>query len=1086
VVRSLLGFRAEGFNVNIKTIWIGVCLLAVAGIPFSRLKAQTTANIEGTVTNVSGAPTPNVKVQLNNEATNQTTTAMTDSNGHYRFSGVPVGRYRVQTEGAQPVEWDVQTGGSNIVNLTLTNSQPAIATDTVTSTAIPLQLKNAQIEHSWNGWMVKQIPEANLLTKDGQGFGGYNLGITSEAVATVMSVARGLAAGGQGPLSNNFSFDGTDNNNKAQPGPLVYIPNTATLETSLFENQATPVFGHTMGGKFNTNSRSGTNELHGEFYDYLENTHLNAIDQSWARMGLMNRPRFDQNRLGAAIGFPILQSKIFFFGNFEYIPTGFTAPFSGPMYAPTAAGFQELENTPGVSATNLGILQAAIPNVGPATQTISVGGQAIPVGLMESAQSGFQNQYIGSGGFDYMARSSDTLHLRYVHNKTDANFSGPSLSYFNTPSTTMALLGTFAEEHVFSPTAMNEFRAGYNRFDQGLGQFPGSFAGLSSMPDIQIGGLSNLTLGPAGFADSSVYNTYQGSDTFTLNRGAHDFKFGADVMWLVDSRNGLAAFRGNYMYSSLERYLMDLPPDVLAQQGFGSSYMSDNRQLVSAFAQDNWQVRPGLTVNLGVRYSFTTLPKALRQAGLDSVANGGGVFFKEPSLQTTNFAPNVGIAYSPGSSRDTVFRAGFGMMYDALYNPYLLYGGPFLPQTGGALVTGTMLGNTPGFLAGGGLASPVTQPIPFGSLTGPQAAALTSTFVPPNQKLPYSIQWNAAVQHTLGHGAAVELKYLGSKDVHLPLMSFLNQVSPVSAQQNLPLFLQAPSQAQLDALPTTLAELQGMPTNPLAQFGFTNPITQFQNVGNSWYHAATVDFTQRMRSFSFNGSYTWSHLISEGTGTPLDLLFGRSRQDSLFDRRDRVALTGVYDFSSFKSGIPLLHYFTNGLSVSATYLYQTAARVPALSNVDTGLLGYGLASPAIFVPAGNRGMSSGVTPLMNSAGEIVAYMADNPGARFIQGAPGMLGNPLRDALSLNPVNNLDLAIAKRFSYRERFGFEIRAEAYNISNHPQYTGVAVNNLAASDLNLFSNLMVPGSAGFADPSMYFSSNPRTLQFALRATF
>jgi hypothetical protein len=84
------------------------------------------------------------------------------------------------------------------------------------------------------------------------------------------------------------------------------------------------------------------------------------------------------------------------------------------------------------------------------------------------------------------------------------------------------------------------------------------------------------------------------------------------------------------------------------------------------------------------------------------------------------------------------------------------------------------------------------------------------------------------------------------------------------------------------------------------------------------------------------------------------------------------------------------------------------------------------------------------------------------------------------------VNHVDLAITERFSYREHFGFEIRAEAYNIANHPQYTGVAADSLASPDLSLFSNLMAPGSLGFADPSMYFSINPRTLQFALRVMF
>jgi hypothetical protein len=174
------------------------------------------------------------------------------------------------------------------------------------------------------------------------------------------------------------------------------------------------------------------------------------------------------------------------------------------------------------------------------------------------------------------------------------------------------------------------------------------------------------------------------------------------------------------------------------------------------------------------------------------------------------------------------------------------------------------------------------------------------------------------------------------------------------------------------------------------------------------------------------------------------------------------------------------------MSLSGTYIYQSAARVPAFSNSNAGLTGFGFATPAILNTNGAGNTSSALTPLRNSAGAIVAYQAANPNARFFQAAPGTHAVAVRNALELDPVNNVDISLVKRFSWSDRLAFELRGDAYNIFNHRQYTGVPINSLDFQSLMFAPSFQVAGTPSFGDPSGFLTANPRQLQVALRVTF
>lgn len=224
--------------------------------------------------------------------------------------------------------------------------------------------------------------------------------------------------------------------------------------------------------------------------------------------------------------------------------------------------------------------------------------------------------------------------------------------------------------------------------------------------------------------------------------------------------------------------------------------------------------------------------------------------FSEPRSQTRNFAPQVGLAISPTNM--TVFRMGFGMAYDAIYNG--VYLGPVSPVAG-TMVRGNLLSNTPGFLTNGGVLNTLQ---PNQALT-PAAVRSNVTSFYGQQKLPYNMQWNAGIEQAIYHKFTVELKYIGSRGVHIPMLTTFGALPRVTETQSLPVFFQQPTQAQLNSLTTTLNSLQGLPSSTFAQFGVNNPLMTFAPDGNSWYHAGVVALRHRWTGgFQMNANYTWS------------------------------------------------------------------------------------------------------------------------------------------------------------------------------------------------------------------------------------
>jgi hypothetical protein len=330
----------------------------------------------------------------------------------------------------------------------------------------------------------------------------------------------------------------------------------------------------------------------------------------------------------------------------------------------------------------------------------------------------------------------------------------------------------------------------------------------------------------------------------------------------------------------------------------------------------------------------------------------------------------------------------------------------------------------------------------------------------------------------------------------------INKQPKVTPQNALPTFLQDPGQAALDALPNTLAGIQAN-SAILPQFaaaGFINSITSYQPFGRSIYHGLQ---TQLNRSFTnglqFQAAWTWSHAEDDSTAEVFSTVLTPRRPQnsqnvaadfgtSALDRRHRVTLEVLYDLPFFKNGNFFEKNFLGNWEIAPVYEFQTPEYFVAQSGVDSNLNGDTAPDRAIFNPNGVPGTGSGVTPLTNSAGDIVAYLAKNPNAQYIQAGKGALSTANRNTVPTPRINNWDLTAVKRINFTERTAVEFQAQAFNIFNHSQYIPGSVNDIKPVGYtggNATSYVQV-GSPLFNLPQLAFANNARTMQLVLKFIF
>jgi hypothetical protein len=1160
-------------------VFFSIAFVVLALTAPTHVRAQiVSGDLVGTILDKTGATVPNATVEAVDVNTGVKYPTQANGNGEYRFNNLPISTFNVT---ASSPNFASTTVNGFVIELNKTSTlqitleiKGAVTSIEVSGQAAALDTTTAQITNTFDQRLTQDLPTASA----NGGSGVLNLSLLSAGVATSGSTGAGSGptVGGQRPRNNNFTIEGVDNNDKSVTGPLVGVPNDAVAEFSVLQNLFSPDFGHSSGGQFNTIVKSGTNSYHGDAYLYSENRNFNAVDQATKNSGFTSNQRFDDNRMGGTIGGPILRNKLFFFADLEYNPIGEATVASTPVCTPTAPGFTVADCIAGLSANNLAIFQK-YATAAPAQEIAPMGkntcgndqepvaggglgsnelinGVDVPVGIPPISGPSYTNNWAVVGSIDYDISTNDQLRGRYIYNRSVGIDTSAALPAFYLGTPVKNHLVAINEYHTFSPTVQNEFRLGYNRFTNVTSAGNFSFPGLDSFPNITIDSLNFLNVGPdPNGPQFTIQNTYQAVDSVTWTKGKHTLKFGIEGRKLISPQSFTQRARGDYEYVDLQSYLIDRSPDAFGQRSVGASTYYGDQSAAYWYVNDNFRLRSNLTLNLGVRYEYTTTPFGIRSQDLNEAASVPGLLdFTSPRAPRNDWAPRIGIAYSPGNSGRTSIRAGFGMAYDVHFdNIGILSLPPQLSVTEN--VTPTV--DTPNFLANGGL-PPGKGGITNYDLSNPSCAgfataiacqqAFTSTYYPPNVKDPKSINYTLGVQHTFWNDYTAEVRYVGTRGIHLDTQSIINLDSIVTPANFLPTYIgNVPSQATIDALPLTLGILTGgvangevgESANPIdprfANAGFGGSLlTAFEPSGYSNYNGLASQLTRRFNhGLQFIAAYTYSHLIDTNTADfhTTDLSprraqdfqdLGAEKANSALDHRHRFTLTLLYDEPFFKNSNAFLKNSLGGWELAPIYTFQSGQWATAQDAVDANLNIDQAGDRTIFNPAGVGNTGTGVNPVCRSVvptadctfqnafctglamydgpnsscptgvdvvDNVVAYSAVNTKAKYVLAYYGALANVGRNTVELPAINDIDITALKRFTITERFKVEFAAQVFNLLNHPQFVAGSLNDVVSFGVTGSArSALVPGNGNFGDWGAVLPSNARTMQLSLKIFF
>jgi hypothetical protein len=683
------------------------CLLPANGIARAQ-GTGTSGEIRGRVTDPTGGTVPKAAVTVEDLEKGIRRAVVTESDGEYRITGLPPSSYSVsvETAGFQKEirkEVVVNVGQTLILDFHL---QLASATAHVEVTG---ELPVVETERGSQANTLTQEDIANLPIdrRDYLTFTLLTPGVSnstrlaSDQDFRVKSTPQsGLSFYGSNGRGNSITVDGGEANDDAG-GVRLTLSQDAVQEFQVNRSNYTAELGGASGATINIVSKSGTNELHGTLYSYFRNDGLDAADpfartQALAPGAIFDPTQPDSNsspaknsltryQFGGTAGFPITKDKSFLFVSFEgllqnaqnSVPILTSTSLLRPTTAQDAiiAGLTAQGGTPVTCFAGMPQIPAAFCAGALASAlTVSQNTGLTPgqtalngflVNALESNGGLFPyntREYLASGRFDHRFSDANQISVtyRYGHDREE-NPDVQSLTGFSAGSAVRAyddnILAAFY--HQFSPTAQNELRLQFDYYNTGVIPNEPGQAGL------QIPGFVN-NLGTNIFLpESSITRRYEIADNFTLVRGHHTFKFGGSELLRGNHTESHTFFPGRFVFSSLpggaispqlastnitslQAASFGIP--VVFQQGFGNPvYPYYTRPFTAAYFQDTWQIRPNLTLNLGLRYELDTQYAPLNTYKKD-------------------FGPRVSFAWDPFGDHKTVIRGGYGIFYAPIYD----------------------------------------------------------------------------------------------------------------------------------------------------------------------------------------------------------------------------------------------------------------------------------------------------------------------------------------------------------------------------------------------------------------------------------
>jgi hypothetical protein len=1090
-------------------------MLAIAAAGFAQ---SLTGTLRGVVLDQQGKIVPDAKITLTSDDIGTSVTTVSSSAGIYSIPNLPSGAYKIKVDAngfASYLRTGIQVLNSQVTEVSV-NLEVATATATVLveSGANVVQTESSQISGTFEGKSISDIP-----IQSGAFLSVLNLAIFLPNTTTQIGGTSGTGGsiGGLRGRQNSFSIDGTDNNDPTVTTSTQQVIPDAVQELTVNQNIYSAEYGRGAGGQFNVITKTGTNQVHFGLWGYNTNRAYDAFSNQEGQIG--KKRRYDFNRVGGDVGGTIIKSKLFYYGAYEFNNLGLQPSAPSPL-APTSAGMTQL-NAMAVDQQVRDLL-AQFPIAAAQTGSVTVNTVAIPVGTVQAVAPSFVNQqdYIINGDYNFGQQS---LHGRYLKSRTrqpsfGASFPLAQFASFAAIDSRRAILN-----HTWTATSnlVNDFKGSFVRFTQ---QFP--LSGIAqNFPTLTVDDLNAITLGPNGnLPQHRVFDEYTLGDTISLTHGRHTLKWGGQYYWYISPSEFLQNQRGQYGYTSLNQLINDQLPSKpnFTLQGLGSGFFSGNAKNFDLFMQDDVKVTSRLTLNLGLRYDFFGNPAGARANALNAVASlpGTPLVFRVPKQDWNNIGPRVGFAWDPTGQGKWAIRGGAGIAYDVIPWNFYTNANPIQLQailTPGAACLGTFgtppawcsTPNGSGFLADGGMQSIVFAP------PSTQAAARAQTAnIMADAAASKVFTWSLSVQREIMKKTSLEVRYLGTRALELPVQLQLNSISPFElGARPLPTYLsQSDIPANVPATVPTLGQFLALRTRRFAADGFTGGvITKEAAVGSSTYHGGAVELLHRFsHGLLLRANYTFAKTMDNSTNDLNTSAVNPRRPQDSYNLRDewarsaldvthKVALTWLYDLPSPHWNNRFARGAASGWEWTGSYLFQSGQPVTIQSGVDSNGNLDAAGDRAILNPAGAQGVGSTVTRVcrdpatgatsVNNAcasANTVGYVANTANARYIQAGAGAIPNLGRNTFNSPYFNVWNMSILKNQKLTERFKLQLRIDAYDVFNHPNYTfgnlsvfQVTTNALSQNYANLNTG------SGFLDRTL-FDGGSRIVQLGLKLTY
>ncbi len=1020
---------------HLRSVITIVALLFLGGTALGQV--VRTATLFGTVTDETRAVLPGVAVTITNQDTGSRRSVISDDEGRYRAGNLNLGAYSVRAElpGFQTVVRSgiqLSVGREARVDITLKVGEITDMVE-VTGDAPLVETTSSTLSQIVDARQIRDLP---LNGRDLLQLATLEAGISAQGhvlAGDSRGFAKQLSFAGARPQSNLYTLDGSDvrnNRNFASPEGVsgVWLGVEAVQEFEVVLNTGSAQYSNVAGGVLTAVTRSGTNNFHGSVFAFHRNDNLDAsnfftdtINDAQGNFLEKDKPEFKRNQFGFAAGGPIVTNRTFIFGTYEGVRQGLGVTSVGSTLSEDA----KRGILPGLPKIDLDPQMQAIVDIYPVGV---VGDRTDGTAELKVNQNDVGNEDFFTVRVDHHFGDNDSLFGRYKYDDGTRDFLN-TLPVFRDFVNERSQNAVLEYKRIISPTVVNAFRGGYNRWNQLVDSrvLPGHDAeAMRLIPGIKwtnlvIPGITD-DLGPdTGTPGQELLNRYEVSDDLSFIKGSHSIKVGFIAKFTRFFLHPPNRVGGSWEFDTVEDFLNQKASELRSASLTFDVARNMRQQNYAWYIQDDFQLRPGLTMNLGVRHEWITVPYETdgKVDGLVKVSDLdftiGAPLFINPS--TDSFAPRIGFAWDPRGDGRSSARVGFGIFYENIE----------LHQMATSAAR-----NRPLFLniraktkdfKNLGLDFPDLEGILLAA--SPEFATGDTIQHEPNQ--PYVMQWNLTLQREITPGTAVTVGYVGSRGNHLM----------VGTEANTP-------------LPTGIVDGRKVWGDDLdlRNPGFDS-IRYRSTEGRSYFHALNLRFKRRFsEGLQVVAGYKLGKAIDDNSvvssrdygfranAPDPDDLKGTNRGLASFDVRHNFNLNVISELPFGRNLTGLEGALVAGWRVSGILNLSSGPPFPVAMNFDhAGNDTSRLQRPDLIPGADNNPTTTG--------SPADGYI--DPSS-FRLPPDGTIGNLARNTVIGPGLATLDMAFAKDFpiaSVSEDFQVQFRFEVFNVANRTNF-GVPLEN------------------------------------------